>query len=386
MSSPSWWLNLARISSRTAAVLFVILAIASRYPTTVSATAPLLLTYRVYLPVLKAEPTRSAVTSRIYWGALVDGQPPTTASLQSNGVFAAFEARAHKSMAILHWGQPWQINGSYVPFQTAYFNNTRQHGSIPLLDWNSYAMGGGPIQPDFELSVISSGLHDSYIRKWAQDAKAWGHPFFLRFDPEMNGNWNPWSETVNDNAAGQYVQMWRHVHDIFTSVGVHNVTWVWCPNIDSGTMMPMPPLYPGDAYVDWTCTDGYNKQIDWRSFNTVFTGTGISWLVNTYQELLSLAPNKPIMIGETASLEAGDGGAKKAAWITDAFTVQLRDHLPAIKAVVWFNWDDNSPDYATLPIESSLASTTAFANAIGSGYFAANEFANLNTSPIPPPR
>ena len=38
--------------------------------------------------MIKVEPTQSAPTPRIYWGALVDGQPPTTASFQSNGVFA----------------------------------------------------------------------------------------------------------------------------------------------------------------------------------------------------------------------------------------------------------------------------------------------------------
>jgi len=279
------------------------------------------------------------------------------------------------------------MNGSDMPFQTSYFENTRHHGSIPLLDWGSSARGDGPLQPDFQLSTITAGLHDGYIHNWAEAAKAWGHPFFLRFDWEMNGNWQfPWSAQLNGNTASDYIWAWRHVHDVFAKVGATNVTWVWCPNVSSSTTLPYASLYPGDAYVDWTCLDGYNKYNTWLGSNTIFTGAGINWLYDSYHELLAVAPNKPIMIGETASLEAGDGGAKKAAWITDAFTVQLRDHLPAIKAVVWFNWDDNSPDYATLPIESSLASTTAFANAIGSGYFAANEFANLNTSPIPPPK
>jgi hypothetical protein len=69
--------------------------------------------------------------------------------------------------------------------------------------------------------------------------------------------------------------------------------------------------------VDWTCLDGYNKYDAWLGLNSIFTGSGTNWLYDSYQEVLSVAPSKPIMIGETASLEAGDGGAKKASWIND---------------------------------------------------------------------
>ena len=103
------------------------------------------------------------------------------------------------------------------------------------------------------------GHHDAYIREFAEAAKAWGHPFFLRFNWEMNGNWFPWSEGVNGNQPGEYVAAWRHVHDIFTQVGATNATWVWCPNVDPASKLhDLASLYPGDAYVDWTGLDGYN--------------------------------------------------------------------------------------------------------------------------------
>ncbi len=103
---------------------------------------------------------------------------------------------------------------------------------------------------------------------------------------------------------------------------------------------------------------------------------------NSYQEITGIAPNKPLMIGETASLEAGDAGVKKAAWIQDAFVSQLPTNFPKIKAIVWFNWDDGVPAY-TFPIESSSAATSAFKSSINSGTYAANDFGNLDTSPIP---
>ena len=77
-----------------------------------------------------------------------------------------------------------------------------------------------------------AGRYDEYIREFAEEARAWGHPFFLRFNWEMNGDWFPWSEGVNGNPSGEYVAAWRHVHDIFAAVGATNVTWVWCPFVD----------------------------------------------------------------------------------------------------------------------------------------------------------
>src|ERR671932_2056495 len=118
-----------------------------------------------------------------------------------------------------------------------------------------------------------------------------------------------------------------HVHDLFVQVGATNVTWVWCPNrtiytYDVQHQAPLSQVYPSDSYVDWTCIDGYNWGTDrnnvWQSFSQVFR--------RSYDELTSVAPNKPIMIAEIGSSE--DGGPQgrpdsKANWITDAFNTQL---------------------------------------------------------------
>lgn len=323
-------------------------------------------------------------SDRIYWGALVEGAAPTGSNLAASGLFGRFEKNAGKKMAILHWGLPWKMNGGFMAFQSSYMTAVRQRGSIPFLDWGSFELGKGINQPAFQLRDIYEGSYDSYIRQFARDAKAWGHPFFVRFDWEMNGDWQfPWSEKLNGNQPGDYVKMWRHVHDIFTQEGTRNISWVWCPNIASDKTTPMSSVYPGDAYVDWTCLDGYNKDEIWLDFEQVFGADGINWLHNSYQEITSLAPNKPLVIGETASLEAGDGGSKKAEWIRNALQTQLPSRFPKVQAVLWFNWDDRNPDYS-FPIESSQAAKQAFAESIGSSYYAANEFSNLDRSPIPP--
>ncbi len=347
----------------------------------VESTTSLTLTAKAFLPLIQ-----TAIRPSLYWGAIVDGQAPSTSNMQPGGVYDTFEKLVGKDMAIIHWGQPWIMNGTFQNFNASSFDSVRNHGSIPLIDWGSWLIGGGAVQPQFQLSTIYNGTYDTYIHQWALDAKTWGHPFFLRFDWEMNGTWQfPWAEQINGNQPGDYVKAWRHVHDIFTSVGATNVTWVWCPNISSPVTRSMSSLYPGDAYVDWTCLDGYNQYSTWLGFNSIFTGSGVNWIYDSYQQLLALAPTKPIMIGEFASLEAGDGGAAKAAWITDALSSQIPSRFPAIKAVIWFDWDAGDPAN-TFPVDSSSASASAFASAIKSQYYDTNRYANFNISPIPPPQ
>jgi hypothetical protein len=334
--------------------------------------------HTAYLPLVLQR-----IPNRLYWGAYT-GEVPMPQSFQPGGSFYNLENAAQKNMSIVHWGQSWQRNGNYQQFFPAHFDNVRNHGSIPLVDWGSQNDGGGVNQPDFRLSEISQGRHDAYIRQWAQDAKNWGHPFFLRFDWEMNGNWKfPWSEQLNGNQPGDFITAWRHVHDIFTEVGANNVSWVWCPNYSSPVTLTMESLYPGDTYIDWTCLDAYNKEDEWVSFQTLMSGNN-SWIYDSYTEISTVAPSKPIMIGETASIEAEDGGSKKAAWITDLLGTQLLRNYPKIKALVWFNHDDGNPAY-TFPIQSSQLSIDAFAGGILSKNYMGNTYSTLDASPIPPP-
>jgi hypothetical protein len=331
------------------------------------------------------------VNTTVYWGALVHGETyginPATGKAYGNppwdfSTLDLFEKHAGKKGSIVHWGQPWywstQWPNGYYPFVPSIMNAVRSRGCIPMIDWASWDLSanGSPSQTRFSLASIIRGDHDAYIRKFAADAKAWGFPFFLRFDWEMNGDWYPWSEKKNGNSAGQYVQAWRHVHDIFTAAGANNVTWVWCPNIDAAGEIPLAGLYPGDAYVDWTGLDAYNKDPKyWASFNTVMTGAGTTWIHNSYQQLMALAPRKPIMLAESASLEAGDGGAKKAAWIRDALTTQIPAKFPNIKAVLWFNW--NCDPGSTYTIETTSAAQSAFASGIAAPTYSTNKFGAL---------
>ncbi len=311
-----------------------------------------------------------AVSPSIYYGVYESGWLNTLTRITS------FERDAGKPVSMIMDGQGWGLTDGAQYFEPLWMNTIRQHGSIPVVEWGSWLYSAGVNQPTYALSRIINGSFDSYITRWAQDVKAWGHPLFICFDVEMNGAWYPWSEKVNGNKAGQFVQAWRHVHDLFTAEGVSNVSWVWSPNVENGNANPLTGLYPGDAYVDWVGMIGYNwgsvrPDLGWKTFAQVFG--------QTYADLGKLAPTKPLMIVETGSSEEG---GSKAEWLTDAFSTQLPEAFPLIHAVVWFNEPDQGEDWR---IESSKTAQAAFAQAIASDTYATNAYATLNTSPIPVP-
>ncbi len=283
-----------------------------------------------------------------------------------------FERDAHKSVSIVMWYQGWGLKEGQN-FEPSFMNNVRNHGSIPMISWEPHDYTRGVNQPEYSLQNIISGKFDTYITKWAQDSKAWGHPYFLRFAAEMNGYWFPWSEVANGNKAGQYVKAWRHVHDIFTQQGATNVTWVWCPNIVFPGNIPLQGLYPGSSYVDWVGMDGYN----WGHVGSGHQPQTFSQIFQkTYSALVSMSLNKPMMIAEKGSTNQQ---VNKAAWITDAFTVQLPKNFPQIKAFVWFNVNKET-DWR---IESSAAAQNAFRSAMASSHYASNGYASLNVRSIP---
>jgi len=318
----------------------------------------------------------------LYWGATIGSHLTGDQAPWDMNAVTQFESGAGKSASMVQFFQPFaQCGGSgcsFYSFPTEPMDSIRGHGSIPVLSWSSQAIPSTLNQPDFQLSDVISGRYDEYIAEFAAEARDWGHPFFLRFNWEMNGSWFPWAEGVNGNATGEYVAAWRHVHDIFAAAGATNVSWVWCPFVDPGhSLHDLGSLYPGDAYVDWTGLDGYNWGTNpasprgWRSFNQLFR--------STYDQVTgSVAPTKPMMIGEVGSSEQG---GSKADWIRDALA-RVPAEYPRIRALLWFDKFDDNMDW---PIETSSAATAAFAEGIQQTAFVGASYGGLSGGAIPPP-
>jgi hypothetical protein len=316
----------------------------------------------------------------LYWGAQVGNQLTGEAAPWDMQALFDFEHLANRQVSISSFSSPFaECSGShcsFINFPETPLNNVRNHGAIPLFSWNSSAIPETANQRPFRLARVIDGSFDPFIRQFAEAARKWRHPFFLRFNWEMNGFWFPWSEGVNGNKPGEYVAAWRHVHDIFTSVGATNVSWVWCPNVDfTRKLIPLHTVYPGNRYVDWTCLDGFNwgKRHDsagWQNFNQIFH--------ETYKRILRIAPDKPMMLGEVASNEIG---GSKPAWIRQLLNI-VPNKYRKIRALIWFDIKDRNTHW---PIESSHKATRAFAQGIQRSVFRPNEFGDIHESPIPPP-
>ncbi len=91
-------------------------------------------------------------------------------------------------------------------------------GTVPLIYW-APVDPADPGSPDWTYNTILNGDHDAYITQFAQDAKAYGGRVLLRFAHEMDGDWFPWGIGRFDNTKANFILAWRHVHDIFRSVG-----------------------------------------------------------------------------------------------------------------------------------------------------------------------
>jgi hypothetical protein len=319
----------------------------------------------------------------LYWGAQIGDQITGEAATWDMTPVYRFQHVADKGLSLIEFGSPFAECGGggcvMTKFPRTPLENVRRYGAIPIFSWNSTSSPPSVDQPDFSLGVLLSGRYDAYIREFATKAKEWGKPFFLRFNWEMNGFWFPWSEGVNGNTPGQYVAAWRHVHDIFTSVGATNATWVWCPNIDlSGSLLPLGTQYPGDEYVDWTALDGFNwgerhGSPGWQSFNQVFH--------RTYRRIITkVAPGKPMMLAEVASTERG---GNKPAWIKDMLS-KVRHRYRKIRAIVWYDVDDRGTNW---PIERHKKAGNAFRKGINPSAYRPNIFGGITQNPIqPPPR
>jgi hypothetical protein len=326
------------------------------------------------------EPTPETGTGGpIYWGAtigtqLTGNQPPWDMSAVTK-----FEEGAHKKVSMVNFFQPFancNPGCSFYSFPSGPLENIRTHGSIPVLSWSSQSIPSTKSEPDFQLSDVISGRYDAYIREFATKAKAWGHPFMLRFNWEMNGKWFPWHEGVNGNQPGEFVKSWRHVHDIFTEVGATNVTWVWCPNVEYSGSTAFSEVYPGDAYVDWTGLDGYNRGTNpvapegWKTFSQVYRSS-YSAITGT------IAASKPMMIGEVASSE--DGGSK-SAWLKDMLS-RIPTEYTKIRALLYFDKYDSSMDW---PLETSTSALSAFAEGVQNPAYVGNTFSSLSATKILP--
>ena len=300
-------------------------------------------------PQLSGTPTQQATSTptpstsgHIALGAMIDGAPSSPGAMD---VFNAlvYPANAGHAAAV-NFFHNWE-DPSQNQFPLADMDAITARNAMPVLTWGSCQQGQH--NPSCGDQAIANGSYDAYLQQWARAAAAYGKPFYLRFDHEMNGFWYPWNPGSNGNTDFSFVAMWQHVHNIFVAEGATKVRWVWCPNTTPGGTN-FVNMYPGDAYVDYVGLDGYNwgpiHPRGWHSFLDEFS--------HDYAALGKMT-NKPVIIGETASTELG---GDKAAWITQSLLGEVPNSFPRIIGIFWFNANKET-DWR---VNSSPASLAAY--------------------------
>jgi len=298
----------------------------------------------------------------MYFGATISGE---TYGGEGNApkntqAWDLFERHAGRKVAILNQGQSW------ATFDKVEMDATHARGAIPLV---TMGLGGTSIEE------VAAGGQDAVIEKWAEEAKAWGHPFLFAPWWEMNGAWYAWGRQP------EFIEAWRRFHKIVAEQGATNVTWTWLVNgIWSDPESDPTPYYPGDAYVDWTGIDSYNwgrmpAQPDrWENPDQVITPT--------LEILQTVAPAKPVAVVENASTEYG---GNKTDWIREMLTDYLPHHQE-IKAYLWFDWNFNKGGTREdWPIESSAPAQQSFRRAIQSSVFVPGPVSLPNLTKVPAP-
>lgn len=230
-----------------------------------------------------------------------------------------------------------------------------ERNMLPLLTWESRPLSAAndqPVDSDYSLPTIigdpatgTPGAFDDYLHRYARDIAALGLPLGIRLDQEMNASWYPWGErttkgtSLNGNGPGDFVAMWKHVHDIFEAEGANAyVMWIWAPNIvnnlpdyASADSSYLASLYPGDEYVDWVGLSGYYRP----PYKTGQTATFAYTFDRSLDQLREVAPGKPILLAEVGASEIGNN---KPAWVTDFFSALTQPQYADVIGFAWFHY------------------------------------------------
>lgn len=344
----------------------------------------------------------------VYHGAYIDGATMgryygasynyTVPSDPGGIVQTQFETDAGKTIALCMFGQGsgstefWNPTGGNLTAAqiVANFNVLKGRSVYPMLDISSAYI---------DLTAITAGTYDTQITAWFNTLKTYNAPWVLRLNTEMNTDNYPYGKgrANQEVGAGQivnYKNAWIHIWNIAQSVGANtNCTWHWAPNYvppwDYGTGDAydfFKEYYPGGQYVDWAGWVGY--------LHSATRSEGDWWwlMAPSYQMCLEVAPGKPLMVSEWGSYREITGPPANPAHGTDATKGQwlqhalehVRDHQPAIRAMVLFN-TGYAPSGPFSEIESSAAAMAGYRAGISDPLFLGKQAALALSGKVPVP-
>ena len=240
------------------------------------------------------------------------------------------------------WGEP--LNGGLIRWDV----NTNRTPMISI-----YPVRGSTV---VRWADIAAGRYDADIARQADEIRSLNAPVWLTLNHEPE-------DDPRHGTPAEFVAAWRHWVDVFRGRGVNNAAFTWIMMAWSFASNEALTYYPGDAYVDWVASDGYNWGIcrggGWCDFRSVFSD----------MYAFGLAHAKPMLIAEYASAEDPTDPNHKSEWLAEA-AAQLRT-MPQIKAISYWGGGD------CFKVNSTPVSQAGFANMGADDWFHVRPTADL---------
>lgn len=205
------------------------------------------------------------------------------------------------------------------------------NGSIPYLTWTPNRWSSNS---DSVAKQIINGNRDACLDAIADHLKNFTsrimlrplHEFdFLQYFRRADSS----LDYATDSTQGQAViDAFRHIVGRFQARGASNVGFIWCPDEGGGSRSMVGLAYPGNTYVDWTCSDRYNRASStaysgcaangWVDFYRIFNhlSTQCSGQQN-YHDRFAKANGKPFFVGETSTRYDSATPSRKNTWYMD---------------------------------------------------------------------
>ncbi len=244
-------------------------------------------------------------------------------------------------------------------------------GYIPMVSW---------FPTPSSADQIISGQADSCIRSFGNSIAGQSGRVLVRPYWEFNGGWQPFSKNSNGTraTAAQQKQMWQHTIDVLRTTNFFSkASVVWSVSegyFNNGDAWNNPTPYPGDSYVDWVASSGYNwnKSDAWCGFHAGWCSFAEAVTHGRYAPAYtpigveaSFRGKKPYLVGESGSVEDPNTPGRKGQWMI-AMGNYAKTYMPGLYALVYF---DQAFSNAAWNLNSSTSSMDGYKSFANDPYF-----------------
>ncbi|MBM7798564.1 cellulose synthase/poly-beta-1,6-N-acetylglucosamine synthase-like glycosyltransferase [Microlunatus panaciterrae] len=266
-------------------------------------------------------------------------EPSAKPSELKVGLALAGDAPPSGSIAL---GRKWDLIGRTQqvdePFDLAWMSSRRQEGTTP---WITLVFGTGGDDLDSGLPAIVNGTHDGELRRWADQARAFGGPIYLTVLPQVDRSWAATTAVAHGGIPADVGPAWSHVRELFRSEGANNVAFVWAPADPDSDQLFAPAANQVDAVL-----------------LSLISYPGTSWADpdRAITAVQARHPGKAVLL----EISAAGSDSAKATWISKA--VHAAQKNGQVRALIYHQAPPDGskdPRWPLLPGSSSARSFEA---------------------------